>query len=220
MKAMILAAGRGERMRPLTDLIPKPLVPYKGGSLIDPLLRSLQAAGIQEVVINVCYLAEKMMNYLGTGDRYGIRIHYSHEQEPGGLETGGGVLQALPMLGSQPFLLVSADIVTDFPFKSLIQKSINHLAHLVFVDNPSFHPRGDFHLNPDGLVEEQGTNMLTYSSIGILHPDLFKDCSPGKFPLIHLFRKAIQTQQMTGEYFQGNWANIGTVEQLNEINNQ
>ena len=214
MKAMILAAGRGERMRPLTDQIPKPLVPFRGGRLIDPLLHGLRRAGVREVVINVCYLASQIIDYLDDGNNYGLRIQYSREEQLGGLETGGGVFQALPLLGSEPFLITSADIVTDFDFAGLINKPLQGLVHLVFVDNPDFHARGDFHLNADGTVAPQGDNMLTYASIGVLHPRLFANCGPGKFPLLKLFREAIAAGLMTGEHYHGDWHNIGTLAQL------
>lgn len=218
MKAMILAAGRGERMRPLTDQIPKPLVPFRDGRLIDPLLQGLRRAGVREVVMNVCYLASQIIDYLGDGNNYGLRIQYSREEQLGGLETGGGVFQALPLLGSDPFLIISADIVTDFPFGELINKPLQGLAHLVFVDNPDFHARGDFHLNADGTVALQGDNRLTYASIGVLHPRLFANCEPGKFPLLELFREAIAGRLMTGEHYQGDWHNIGTLAQLHQLN--
>jgi N-acetyl-alpha-D-muramate 1-phosphate uridylyltransferase len=217
MKAMILAAGRGQRMRPLTDHTPKPLAPFRGGRLIDPLLQGLERAGVREVVINVCHLAQQIIDYLGDGRNYGLKIQYSREHQPGGLETGGGVYQALPLLGTKPFLVVSADIVTDFPFDRLIRMPLQGLAHLVFVDNPSFHSQGDFHLQKDGRVTLQGENMLTFASISILHPQLFANCTPGKFPLLKLFRKAIAAQLMTGEHYQGIWENIGTIEQLQSL---
>lgn len=217
MKAMILAAGRGERMRPLTDTIPKPLAPFRGGRLIDPLLYALARAGFQEVVINVCYLAEHIIEYLEDGRRYGLHIQYSRESEKSGLETGGGVLQALPLLGGQPFLVVSADIITDFPFNDLMNKPLTGLAHLIFVDNPGFHPHGDFHLNSDGTVALQGDNMLTFASISVLHPQLFTGCQPGKFPLVKLFREAIAKQRLTGEPYRGEWHNIGTYAQLCDL---
>jgi len=214
MKAMILAAGRGERMRPLTDTIPKPLVSYRGQRLIEPLLRSLSVSGIKEVVMNVCYLADFIMEYLQDGRRYGLNIVYSREKELGGLETGGGVLQALPLLGPEPFLIVSADVVSEFSFGSLLNRPLLGLAHLVFVENPDFNPNGDFNLQPDGGVSAQGNHMLTYANIGILHPKLFEHCVPEKFPLVKVFREAIAKGQMTGELFRGQWCNIGTIEQL------
>lgn len=214
MKAMILAAGRGERMRPLTDTLPKPLAPFRGRCLIDPLLDGLFRAGFRDIVINVCYLADKIIEYLGDGRRYGLQIRYSREFEINGLETGGGIYQALPLLGDKPFLVVSADIVTDFPFNTLIDNALPGLAHLIFVDNPSFHPRGDFNLNADGTVALQGNNMLTFASISILHPQLFAGCQLGKFPLVKLFREAIAKQSLTGQHYRGDWQNIGTYEQL------
>lgn len=217
MKTMILAAGRGERMRPLTDTIPKPLAPFRGGCLIDPLLHALHRAGIQEVVINVCHLAEQIVNYLGNGERYGLRIQYSYEVLTGGLETGGGVYQALPLLGTEPFLVISADIVTDFSWAPFIHQPLRGLAHLVFVDNPVYHPQGDFHLEANGQVALQGNRMLTYANIGILHPQLFASSAPGKFPLRLLFQEAISKQRLTGEYYQGDWRNIGTMEELRSI---
>jgi MurNAc alpha-1-phosphate uridylyltransferase len=217
MKAMILAAGRGERMRPLTDNIPKLLVPFGKGRLIDPLLFGLQRAGIREVVINICYLPDQITAYLGEGERYGLKIVYSREAQVGGLETGGGILQALPLLGDQPFLIVSSDLVTDYPFAELIRKPLTGLAHLVLVANPDFHLQGDFNLNSQGLVTEQGENMLTYASISVLHPKLFADCQPGKFPLAQLLRQAIRQQKVTGEQYQGVWHNIGTLEQLENL---
>ena len=218
MKAMILAAGRGERMRPLTDKTPKPLVPLGQGRLIEPLLYALKRAGIREVVINVCYLAQQIMDYLEDGSRYGINIRYSKEDELGGLETGGGVYQALPLLGSNPFMLISADIVTDYPFDILMKKELAGLAHLIFVDNPEFHSKGDFHLSAHGEVFLQGNNFLNFAGISLIHPNLFKDCKPGKFSLNKLFHEAIKSKQITGEHYRGIWHNVGTLEQLQALN--
>lgn len=214
MKAMILAAGKGERMRPLTDRIPKALAPLGDQRLIEPLLCALSRAGIQDVVINVCHFGEQIIAYLEEGRRYGLRIRYSDERETGALETGGGVYRALPLLGERPFLSLSADIVTDFPFASLIQKSLEGLAHLVFVKNPDFHPTGDFHLSPQGHVTFDGDNRLTFANIAVLHPQLFARCSPGKFPLIQVFRDAIAQGAVTGEQYRGKWHNVGTLQQL------
>lgn len=214
MKAMILAAGRGQRLRPLTDHTPKPLAPFRDGRLIEPLLRSLHQAGIHEVVINICHLAAQIMNYLGDGRRYGLHIQYSHEEQTGSLETGGGVYRALPLLGSSPFWVVSADIVTDFDFGQLINKPLSGLGHLILVDNPDFHPHGDFHLSADGGLALEGDHMLTFANISILHPQLFADCVPGKFPLSQLFREAIAAKKLTGQHHRGGWHNIGTLSQL------
>lgn len=216
MKAMILAAGRGERMRPLTDRVPKPLAPLAGKCLIDPLLFRLSQAGVCEVVINVCYLADKIINYLGDGRNYGLKITYSVEEEVGSLETGGGIYRALPLLGYQPFLLISSDIVTDYPFETLLNKKIPGMAHLVLVDNPHFHPSGDFHLS-EGAVNLRKGVRLTYASIAILHPELFANCSPGKFPLNKVFLEAIEQQMVSGEYYRGKWFNVGTLEELQNL---
>lgn len=217
MKAMILAAGRGERMRPLTNTIPKPLAPLGKNCLIEPLLHALGRAGVKEVIINVCYLAQQIMDHLQDGSNYGVSIRYSQESEVGGLETGGGVFQALPLLGPRPFILLSADIVTDYPFIELIEKPQRGLAHLVFVDNPPFHPRGDFHLSPTGEILLEGNNALNFAGISVLHPELFNHCQPGKFPLSTIFRKAIAAGLATGEHYRGVWHNIGTMEQLASI---
>ncbi len=217
MKAMILAAGRGERMRPLTDTIPKPLAPFRNGRLIEPLLQALHHAGIQEAVINVCHLADQIIEYLGDGRRYGLHLQYSRESYVGQLETGGGILQALPLLGAKPFLVVSSDIVTDFPFSELINKPLSGLAHLVFVDNPDFNQRGDFHLHADGVVAAQGNNMLTYANISVLHPQLFTGHLPGKIRLAKLFHEGVEQRQVTGEHYRGEWHNVGTCEDLNRL---
>ncbi len=220
MKAMILAAGRGERMRPLTDKVPKPLAPLGEGRLIEPSLYALQRAGIKEVIINVCYLAQQIVDYLQDGSRYGVRIHYSWESEVGGLETGGGVYQALSLLGPEPFLLLSSDIVTDYPFGDLVNKPLRGLAHLVFVDNPEFHLKGDFHLSAEGQVYLQGNNFLNFAGISLLHPDLFKNCKPGKFPVFKPIKAAIAAGLTTGEHYRGIWHNIGTLAQLQALSPQ
>lgn len=217
MKAMILAAGRGERMRPLTDKIPKPLAPLGESCLIEPLLYALQRAGVKEVIINVCYLAQQIVDYLQDGSRYGVRIQYSWESEVGGLETGGGVYQALPLLGAEPFLLISSDIVTDYPFGDLVNKPLRGLAHLIFVDNPEFHVQGDFHLSAEGQVSLQGNNFLNYAGISVLHPDLFKNYKPGKFPVFKPIKAAIAAGLTTGEHYRGTWHNIGTLAQLQAL---
>ncbi len=214
MKAMILAAGRGERMRPLTDFTPKPLVPFRNGRLIDPLLIGLKQAGIFDIVINVCYFADQIMEYLRDGSQYGLSIQYSREFKLGELETGGGIIKALPLLGKEPFILLSADIVTDFPFQQLVTKSEVGSGHLVFVDNPSFHVQGDFHLNKNGTVALEGDNMLTFGNISLLTPQLFSGYSLEKLTLAKLLQAAISKGGVTGEHYRGGWNNIGTLEQL------
>ena len=213
---MILAAGRGERMLPLTQETPKPLLTVGGKFLIDYHLNALVKAGIQEIIINVCYLGNQIINHIGTGKRYHLKITYTEENE-GCLGTGGGILKALPLLGANPFILLSADIFTNFPI-TVLPKNLNSLAHLILVDNPSFHPRGDFSLGKDGVIHLNGENRLTYANIGVIDPNLFEDAPSEPFPLSLLLKKAIQEKKITGEYYQGLWQNIGTPEQLYSLN--
>lgn len=214
MKAIILAAGRGERMRPLTDVIPKALLKVGKRSLIEYHIAALVRAGITDIVINHAHLGKQIEDALGDGSRYGARIVYSPEGMTG-LETGGGIFRALPLLGSQPFIVVNADIWTDYPFRQLPQKP-SGLAHLVLVNNPEFNPKGDFVLSGDRIVAE-GLTCLTYSGIGVYTPELFKGCKPGVFSLVPLLRKAIASGQVSGEHYQGVWYDIGTPERLQMI---
>lgn len=214
MKAMILAAGRGTRMGPLTDNVPKPLLKVGGFTLIEHLLFSLAGNGFRHIVINVAYLGQRIMELLGDGHLYGVEIQYSPEEEV--LETGGGIFNALPLLGSEPFLVVSADIWTDFPYGLLADIVPQGLAHIVLVDNPVYNAAGDFNLLNAKLVLNGGLR-LTYGNIGIYHPDLFKDCKPGRFPLGPLLHSAVQHGMVTGEHYQGEWSNIGTPEILNDV---
>lgn len=217
MKAMILAAGRGERLRPLTDTTPKPLIVVRGKSLIEHHLESLRAAGFMDVVINVSWLADKIKDQLDAGTRFGVRIRYS-EETPEALEAGGGILKALPLLGSEPFLVVNADIYTDFPFRTL-QTALRHgdLAHLVMVPNPAHHPEGDFLLDPSGRLHADGKPRLTYAGIGIHHPGFFKDCSPGRFPLLPWWQRAMRAGRVSGELYAGDWQDIGTPQSLRTL---
>ncbi len=177
MKAMILAAGKGERLRPLTLHTPKPLVQAAGTPLIEYHVRALAAAGFTELVINHAWLGQQIEDYLGDGARFGLRIAYSSEGEP--LETGGGIFKALPLLGDEPFAVINGDIFTDYPFAEL-RKPLNGLAHLVLVNNPAHHPQGDFILQ-QGQVHDAAADgeCLTYSGIAVLHPRLFAACQPG-----------------------------------------
>lgn len=215
MKAMILAAGHGQRMRPLTDHLPKPLVTLMGKPLIVHHLEKLAAADIRDIVINVSHLGEQIQHALGNGNDYGVSITYSFEPEP--LETGGGIYQALPLLGDAPFLVISADLYMDYPLLELKQHRLEGLGHLVLVPNPTFNPKGDYSLSPDGKLNNAAAH--TYASFGILHPDLFKNCSPGKYSVTPLIREATEKSQFTGELFTGYWHNIGTIKQLVEIEN-
>jgi len=210
MKAMILAAGRGERMRPLTDNCPKPLLMVGGHKLIEYHIQALVTAGISEIVINHAYLGEMIEHYLGDGRRYGAEIIYSPEAEA--LETGGGIFKALPLLGDAPFVLVNGDVWTDYDFTHL-PKKINSLAHLVMVSNPAHNLSGDFALQGERL-SQGGESKLTYSGIGIYQPDLFSACSEGRFPLAPILKKAMNENNVTGEYFSGQWVDVGTPERL------
>ncbi len=220
MKAMILAAGRGLRMRPLTDKTPKPLLVVAGHPFIGHQLLTLAAAGIRDVVINVSYRAKQIMQALENGHRYGVNIVYSFE--PTALETGGGIFQALPLLGNDPFMVLSADIYTDYPISKLVSHTLdsaqNIKAHLVLIDNPSFHPAGDFHLLPDQFLTLTGTPKLTFANVAICHPTLFQNHTEGWFPLVQVFHKSINERKLTGEHYQnGIWFNVGTVEELRRL---
>ena len=213
MKAIILAAGRGERMRPLTDRIPKPLLEVGGQRLIEYHIRNLVAAGVTELVVNHAHLGGQIETALGDGSVYGATIQYSPESEA--LETGGGIFNALPLLGDSPFIVVNGDIWTDYPVVRLLQRP-HALTHLVLVNNPDHHPQGDFALD-DGLVREAGSKKLTFSGISILTPSLFAQCNDGAFPLAPLLRQAMAQGQVTGEYYDGAWLDIGTPERLQSL---
>src|SRR3989338_5120376 len=206
MKAMILAAGRGKRLGELTQYTPKPLLKIGNQSLIEYRLRAFAAVNITHVVINVCHLAKQIITALGDGSRYGVTIHYSYEPMPGGLETGGGIFQALTLLGQEPFIVINADIWTDYPLQQLIAsaKKFNSLAHAVLVNNPTHNPSGDFSLQ-NGLVKEQGEPRFTYAGITLYHPKLFENCKAGHFRVMPLLRQAMAEQQVTGEYYSGCW---------------
>ena len=208
---MVLAAGRGERMRPLTDQVPKPLLTVGGKPLIVYHLEKLSRLGVKQVVINLAWLGGQIRAALGDGARWQLQIHYSEEGEQA-LETGGGIFQALPLLGRQPFLVVNADVYTEFDFGAL-QIAPQALAQLLLVANPMHHPRGDFAL-VNGRVQEQGGARWTYSGIGLYRPELFAGCSAGKFPLLPLLRRAIAGGRLHGQVFDGAWSDVGSVERL------
>lgn len=215
MKAMLLAAGRGERMRPLTDVTPKPLLEVRGKPLIIYHIESLRRAGIKNIVINLAHLGDQIERKLGDGSSLGVSIEYSHELE-GGLETGGGIYKALPLLGKDRFIVVNADVYTNYPFENL-NKPLKGMAHLVLVDNPLQHVEGDFSLK-DEVVSVEGNHKLTFAGIGVYSPELFKECKPGKFRLAPLLRETMQKEMITGEYYQGQWHDVGTPDRLNELN--
>jgi len=211
---MILAAGRGERMRPLTDHTPKPLLQAGGRALIEYPIEALRSAGITELVINHAWLGEQLEAYLGDGSRWGVHIRYSPEP-PGALETGGGIRNALPLLGEKPFLVVNGDVWTDYPY-AYRQLGSARLAHLVLVDNPLHNPAGDFCLQ-DGEVSEERGRRLTYSGLGWFHPALFEGTADGPFPLAPLLRAAMRAGRVSGEHYSGEWVDIGTPERLAEL---
>ena len=235
MKAMILAAGRGERMRPLTDHTPKPLLKVGGKPLIVWHLERLAQAGFKEIVINHAHLGEQIEQALGNGSKWGLSIQYSPEKVA--LETAGGIANALPLLGTEPFLVVNGDTFTEIDFKSTkmdfisiaLQANIHadaghtiKLVHLVLVDNPPQHPNGDFAIEfksqSDGMLKNEGAQMLTFSGVGVYHPDLFSEVIVGQpAKLAPLLRKAIDNNAATAQYYQGVWHDIGTPERLKNL---
>ena len=214
MKAMILAAGRGERMRPLTDTVPKPLLMAGTRCLIEHHLIALARSGITDIVINHAHLGAMIQSRLGDGARYGTNIRYSPEGDQR-LETGGGIKKALPLLGEGPFIVINADIWTDFPFDSLLNE-FSELAHIVLVPNPAHHPDGDFGLLGRRVVN-QADMSFTYSGIGVYRPELFADCPGGAFPLAPLLRSAADQGRVSGTLYQGAWKDIGTPRSLAEL---
>jgi N-acetyl-alpha-D-muramate 1-phosphate uridylyltransferase len=216
---MILAAGRGERMRPLTDATPKPLLKVGGKSLIQHHLQALASAGVRDVVINLAWKGAMIREALGDGAPFGVRIQYSDEGDAA-LETGGGVFKALPLLGPEPFLVVSGDIWTDFNLATCVGRlAANDVAHLVLAPNPSFHEKGDFCLD-GGRLMDSGRSRHTYANIGVFRPAFFAGCTPGKFPLAPLMYDWIRRGRVSGELYEGRWRNVGTPMQLAELNRE
>lgn len=231
MKALVFAAGLGERMRPLTDTTPKPLLDAGGRPLLAWHLEKLAAAGVREVVINTSWLAHRFPEALGDGARWGLRIHYAYEGTTP-LETGGGMLHALPLLGDAPFVAVNGDIWCDFDF-SRLPPSPGGDAHLVLVDNPSHHPHGDFVFGPDGHVHDapdgDAAARLTFAGIGVYRPSLLHDWRgvigaatgagdlPPRFRLAPLLRAAMGRGRVTGEHHRGRWTDVGTPERLENL---
>jgi MurNAc alpha-1-phosphate uridylyltransferase len=217
MKAMILAAGRGERMRPLTDQIPKPLLEVAGKPLIVWHLEKLAKANFEEVIINHAHLGEMIEAYVGDGSRWNLKITYSREGSP--LETAGGIKKALALIGDQPFLVVNADIYTDFNFATIKNRNLNDCkGHLVMVKNPKQHPDGDFFLQ-NNQIELEGKERLTFSGIAIYQPKIFEDINIEPVAkLAPILKKLIGAKCISGEAYQGLWFDIGTPERLNEVN--
>ena len=214
MKAMILAAGKGERMRPLTDHLPKPLLTIAGKPLLQYHIEALAAAGVKELVINHALMGKKIEDYFGNGEAFKVHICYSAEGDVP-LETGGGILRALPLLGGAPFIVVNADVWTDYDFSRLPDEPPG-LVHLVLVNNPPHHPGGDFQLSGK-QVGEAGEERFTYSGIGLYRPELFTGAKKTRFPLAPLLRTTMRKGQVSGELYTGLWLDIGTPERLQEV---
>jgi N-acetyl-alpha-D-muramate 1-phosphate uridylyltransferase len=213
MRAMILAAGRGERMRPLTDHTPKPLLPVGGRPLIVWHVERLVASGVRDIVVNHAHLGEQIEQALGDGSDWGARIHYS--PEPVALETGGGIRRALPLLGAAPFLVVNADVWCDYDPRTLALARAD-LAHLLLVDNPPYHPDGDFVLDA-GRVRGDGPGRLTFSGIGLYRAALFDGTAEGAFPLAPLLRWAMAAGRVSGAHHRGAWSDVGTPQRLADL---
>lgn len=214
--AMILAAGRGERLRPLTDHTPKPLLKVSGKPLIVWHLEKLAAANFKQVVINHAHLGAQIEAALGDGNQWGLQIRYSDEGQGKALETGGGICKALPLLGSTPFVVINGDIFCEMDYATLRLPS-NNLAHLILVDNPEHHPDGDFVLE-NGRVLAGGVPKLTFSGIGVYHPQLFAGCKIKPFPLAPLLRQQMSAGRISGAYYNGYWVDIGTPERYRLLN--
>ena len=216
--AMLLAAGRGERMRPLTDTLPKPLAVVRGKPMIVHHLEKLARFGVRTVVINLAWLGSRVREALGDGAQWGLSIRYSEEGDEA-LDVGGGIFRALPWLGQAPFLVVSADIYTDLEFATL-RIAEDALAQLLLVPNPGHHPHGDFELRDQRIFEPadpQAALPWTYAGIGLFRRELFDGCLPGKFPLLPSLRRAMRQQRLYGQTFTGFWSNVGTMAQLNAL---
>lgn len=213
--AMILAAGRGERMRPLTDTRPKPLLVVRGRPLIEHHVLALARASISSIVINLSWLGEQIRAYLGDGTRYGVAIRYSDEQ-PRPLETAGGIFRALPLAGHGPIAVVNGDVFSDYPLGEL-QIAADRNAHLVLVDNPAHHPRGDFGLEGSSVVAG-GAPQLTFAGLAVYRREFFEGCTDGVFPLKPLLLRSIAAGRCSGERYGGLWEDVGTPERLRELN--
>lgn len=216
MRAMILAAGRGERMRPLTDTTPKPLLKVLDKELIVWHIEKLAKNGFKEIIINIAHLGDQIPKTLGDGSKWGVKLSYSDEQKSGALESAGGIKKALPLLGDEPFLVLNGDIFCEYEFDPSFDLN-NKLAHLILVPNPPHNPKGDFGLE-ETLVLNQDSQIFTFSGIGYYNPKIFNDISAQKSPLAPLLRKLIEEKQVSGEVFEGLWRDIGTPQRLKEIN--
>ncbi|NNJ96043.1 MAG: nucleotidyltransferase family protein [Gammaproteobacteria bacterium] len=215
MKAMILAAGRGERLRPHTDMTPKPLIQVGQHRLIEYHLLNLARAGIEDVIINISWLGNQVRDILGDGRNYHTKISYSDEGEEA-LETAGGIINALPLLDTDRFIVINGDIWCDYDFTGLTNKLLDKVAHLVLVHNPEHNTGGDFALE-NGLISNIGEDMLTYSGIGLYSAELFAGTKPGKRALAPILRKKAEQNKISGEIYNGKWIDIGTIERLAQL---
>jgi MurNAc alpha-1-phosphate uridylyltransferase len=217
LAAMVLAAGRGERMRPLTDTLPKPLLRVRGKPLIERHVEALARSGIRQIVVNLAWLGSMIRDYLGDGSRYGVRIRYS-EESPQALETAGGIFRALPILGPGPFVVVNGDVLTDYPFGRL-NLGADRDAHLVLVPNPPQHRQGDFGLE-SGLAVPRAAQQYTFAGIAVYRAQVFDGCTDGIFPLKPLLLRAMAARRCSAELYTGEWEDVGTPERLRALNGE
>lgn len=215
MIAMILAAGRGERLRPVTDSVPKSLVEINGQTLLERHLRLLATGGVETVVINLGWLGEQITEHVGSGEDFGLNVVYSQEGD-NVLETGGGIHRALPMLGADPFLVINADIYTDMPLPQ-VQLGDDDMVHLVCVPVPEDKSSGDFAIE-DGRIRNDGNPMFTFSGVSIYRPEFFADRTPGRFSVVPMLRSAVDADKVSGSIYAGLWRDVGTPERLAELN--
>ena len=215
MKTMILAAGRGERLRPHTDITPKPLIQVGKHRLIEYHLINLAKAGLKDVVINISWLADQIREALGDGSNYSLNISYSDEGEEA-LETAGGIINAMPHLGDEPFIVINGDIWCDYDLTRLMNRNLEYEAHLVLVNNPEHNTEGDFALEDD-MIKNTGDEKLTYSGIGLYTQDFFAETKPGKKALAPILRKKSELNKVSGEIYNGKWVDIGTIERLAQL---
>ncbi len=213
--AMILAAGRGERLRPLTDTTPKPLLRVHGQPLIERHVAALARAGMERIVINLAWLGSQIREYLGDGSRFGVTILYSEEQ-PRALETAGGIFRALPRLAPGPFAVVNGDIYTDFPFETL-ELARDRDAHLVLAPNPPQHPLGDFGLE-QGMALPEAAHKFVFTGIAVYRSAFFADCSDGVFPLKPLLLRSMAAKRCSAQLYTGVWEDVGTPQRLQALN--
>jgi len=213
--AMILTAGRGERLRPVTDNLPKALVEVRGNSLLEHHLQAVRSAGVETVVINLGWLGEQIVERIGSGSRFGLNVVYSLEGDDI-LETGGGIHRALPMLGNEPFLVINADIWTDMPLP-VVELDDDDVGHLMLVPTPGHTRTGDFDL-VDGRVRNGEDAEFTFSGVAVYRPEFFANCAPGRFPLAPMLRTAADAGQLGGSVYAGLWRDVGTPETLTELN--